>query len=94
MLPIETEMIGLMMKGASTPLDNIRVSVFLVAWSAPLLAIVRTAQHERESRNEKETNDPKNTVRVEKKQEDGDEQNARVEKNGNAGLFQTEKRSR
>ncbi len=45
MLQIEKEMIGLLMKGASTPMENIQVSFFLVAWSALLLAVLRMVQH-------------------------------------------------
>jgi|GEM_PF-4794788 hypothetical protein len=58
MLPIEKEMIGLIMRGASTPLDNIRVSVFLVAWSASLLAILRTVQNGWEAQAATKENDP------------------------------------
>jgi hypothetical protein len=54
MLPIEKEMIGLLMNGASTPLDNIRVSVFLAVWSAAVLAIARMAQYAKETKASKE----------------------------------------
>ncbi len=49
MLPVEKEMIGLLMRGASTPMENIRVSFFLVAWSALLLAVLRMVQHGKET---------------------------------------------
>ncbi len=60
MLPVEREMIGLLMKGAATPLDNIRVSFFLVAWSASLLGILRMAQIGKEKKAERQGNHPEN----------------------------------
>ena len=48
MLPVEKEMIGLLMKGASTRVENIQVSFFLVAWSALLLAVLRMVRYEKE----------------------------------------------
>ena len=93
MLPIEKEMIGLMLKGASTPLDNIRVSAFLLAWSASLLAIVRTAQHEREAQIGTKTKDPENLGRMDTRPEAGEGQSTSDEKGGNTHLIQPAKRS-
>lgn len=50
MLPVEKEMIGLLLNGASTPLENIQVSFFLVAWPSLLMAVLRMVRNE-----EKET---------------------------------------
>jgi hypothetical protein len=93
MLPIEKEMIGLMLKGASTPLDNIRVSVFLVAWSASLLAIVRTAQHEKEAQAEPKAIDPEYPGWIEKSAKAAEARNARDERGGNPSFNQSTKRS-
>lgn len=91
MLPIEKEMIGLMLKGASTPLDNIRVSVFLVA--ASLLAIVRTAQHEKEAQAEPKAIDPEYPGWIEKSAKAAEARNARDERGGNPSFNQSTKRS-
>ncbi len=48
MLMVEKEMIGLLMKGASTQVENIQVSFFLVAWSTILLAVLRMVRDEKE----------------------------------------------
>jgi hypothetical protein len=64
MLPIEKEMMGLLMKGASTPLDNIRVSVFLAVWSASVLAIARMAQNEKEAQAEREGDHPESQTAI------------------------------
>jgi hypothetical protein len=48
MLTIEKEMISLLVKGASTQVENIQVSFFLVAWSTLLLAVLRMVRNEKE----------------------------------------------
>jgi hypothetical protein len=45
----EREMIGLLFNGASTPLENIQVSFFLVAWSTLVLSVLRVVRHEKET---------------------------------------------
>jgi len=50
MLPVEREMIGLLMRGASTPLENIQVSFFLVGWSSFLLTVLRMVRNEKETK--------------------------------------------
>ncbi len=47
MPPVEREMIGLLFKGASTVMENIQVSVFLVAWPAFLIGFLGMVQHEK-----------------------------------------------
>jgi hypothetical protein len=81
MLPIEREMIGLIMKGTTCRLDDVRVSVFLLAWSVCLIAVVRTAQYERETKNKAEAHGPARGFPAESREEDTD----RVEKGGAAG---------
>jgi hypothetical protein len=48
MLQVEREMIGLLVKGASTQVENIQVSFFLVAWSTIVLAVLRMVRDEKE----------------------------------------------
>jgi hypothetical protein len=50
MLPLEKEMIRLLMKGATTPLENIQVAFFLVAWPSFLLSVLRTVMNEKEKK--------------------------------------------
>ena len=47
MLPVEKEMIALLFKGASTPVENLQVSFFLVSWPVFLLGILRMVGHEK-----------------------------------------------
>jgi hypothetical protein len=93
MLPIEREMIAILFHGASTPLDNIRVSGFLVAWSASVLAIVRMTQHEKENQAKTEGFNPGNPGSNEEKPKAGEKRNARDEKGGITSLIQPAKRS-
>jgi hypothetical protein len=93
MLPIEKEMIGLIMRGASTPLDNIRVSVFLVAWSTTLLAIIRTAQHEREKQDAAQENSRENRgPTAEGPAAEGERREAQVGQGGGSSFIQPAKR--
>jgi hypothetical protein len=50
MLGPEREMIGLLVKGASTPLENIQVSFFLVAWSTLMLVVLRMVRNGNETK--------------------------------------------
>jgi len=92
MLPIEKEMIGLIMRGASTPLDNIRVSVFLVAWSASLLAILRTVQNGWEAQAATKENDPEIRSSIFNRPADNGKAGTAQEGKGGSANFQPAKR--
>ena len=49
MLPVEKEMIGLLVNGACTPMENIRGSFFLVAWPCLLLAALRMVRNDKKT---------------------------------------------
>ncbi len=49
-MTVEKEMIGLLVNGARTQLENIQVSFFLVAWSAMVLGVLRMVRREKEKK--------------------------------------------
>ncbi len=50
MSSMEREMMGLLVNGASTQLQNIQVSFFLVTWSAMVLGMMRMVRHGKEKK--------------------------------------------
>ena len=51
MPPVEKEMIALLFNGASTRVENLRISFFLIAWPSFLLAVLRMARNEEEKKS-------------------------------------------
>ena len=60
MLPIEREVLELLFKGASTPVENLQVSFVLVSWAACLLGVLRMVQHDEETQEDGERNSQEN----------------------------------